>query len=239
MKKGDKPKDLSQSWWSKNKAKTMKSSGLGAALGAYEKQRIKPKSLAYYEACLKELGKLPAAVDKAKKLCDKKLHAETLEALGGYAAVISKEMNELAKEETDYTNRLSIFKSSRVALVKEIQQMNTDISKDETALTDAFKKLKEAVKKKDAKNANAIATQLRKDCTELVKDVNKAIDKCAPWRTGQPPYNQGALDAGDRDKAGGAKTLETINPLMAQIGDSKKEAERIPGEIDKELQKLG
>ena len=239
MKKGDKPKDLSQQWWSKNKAKTLKSTGLGKVLGAYEKLRAGTQSLKYFQDCYKELNKIPAAVEKSKKMCNEKLHAETLAALDGYSAVISKEMQALSKDETEYTKKLSIFKSSREKLVKELTDMHQKADQNCTLGKSGLKKLKEAVEKKDVATATKLANAVRSAGDTTVKIVEDAIKKCAPWRTGESPYNQPGLEMNDRDNAGGTKTLETINPLMVQLGSFKTDASKFGEEVDKLLKKLG
>lgn len=234
MKKGDKPKDLSQGWWSSNKAKTLKSTELGKALGDYAKVRAGSKSRAYFAACLKELSKVTAAVDKAKKACNATLHAETLEALGGYAAVISAEANQVAKEDSEYGGRLTIFQTSREKLVKQLQKMHGDLQTAVASAGDSYRKLKEAFGKKDDKAAAKLVGEIKTICAGIEKAVELAIETCAPWRTGEAPYNQGELDKDDRDKAGGTKTLEIINPLMVQVGGFGKNGVAILAKVNDE-----
>lgn len=239
MKKGDKPKDLSQKWWSKNKAKTLKSTGLGKVLEGYEKVRAGKPSLKYYQDCLKELNKIPGAVDKAKKMCNKSLHAETLDALGGYSTVIKKEMTDLSKEETDYTKRLSIFKSSREKLVKELTAIHKKTEDACSLAGSGLEKLKAAVSKKDVGMAGKLNAAIQKACETAIKNVEDGIKTCAPWRTGQAPYSQPDLDVMDRDNAGGTKTLDTINPLMVQLNGFKSDAEKHLKAAKEEMSKLG
>lgn len=238
MKKGDKPKDLTQQWWSKNKAVTLKSTGLGKALGDYEKVRKGAASLKYFQGCYKELNKLPAAVSKAKKMCLDKLHSETLEALGGYDAVIKQEMQALAKEETEYTKKLGIFKASREKLIKELTGMHKKADELCKLGKSGLSKLETAVSKKDLAMATKLAEAVRKAGEMAVTTVEDAIKACAPWRTGEAPYNQPGLDMNDRDAAGGTKTLETINPLMVELGSFKTDASKFGSEVDTLMKKL-
>ena len=239
MKKGDKPKDLSQAWWSKNKATTLKSTGLGKALGEYEKVRAGTPSLKYYQDCLKALNKLPAAVAKAEKACNAKLHKETLDALGGYKAVISKEAQEVAKEDTDYAKKLSIFKQSREKLIKTLSAALKKTSETYELGNSGLDKLKGAVEKKDVALAAKLKVAITTAAQSVEKQVAEAIKECAPWRTGEAPYSQPGLNADDRESAGGSKTLETINPMMVKFGDLKTDASRLPAAVQELMKKLG
>lgn len=98
MKKGATP-ELSQKWWSKNKATTLSKTGLGAALTRYE---VAVDDKFNFDKQLKELKGVNALVKKAVGKCNKKLHAETLAALGKYPDIIKKKAKELqAKKDAD------------------------------------------------------------------------------------------------------------------------------------------
>lgn len=88
--------ELKESWWSKNKAKTLGSTGLGKILKQYEAALVdlekeakndKPKaaSLEPFVKVEELLTKtLPAAVEAALRKCNKTLHKETIAILEEY-----------------------------------------------------------------------------------------------------------------------------------------------------------
>ena len=59
-----------------------------------------------------------------------------------------------------------------------------------------------------------------------------------PLANRRAPYNQPGLDMNDRDAAGGTKTLETINPLMLDLGSFKTDASKFGSEVDTLMKKL-
>ena len=108
MKKGATP-ELDSKWWSKNKAKTMKKSGLGAELKAFEVLKAKAElggqsdaevAQAYAKA-VAQLKKVKTKLPVALKACNDKLHKETIEAIKKYPKIIQAEetrMTQLAKD---------------------------------------------------------------------------------------------------------------------------------------------
>lgn len=90
MKANAKP-ELEQKWWSKNKAKTLKSTGFGKVLGEYETALKALEGTDAAEA-LKGHGtavdlltkKLPRAADAALKACSTRFHKETIACLETY-----------------------------------------------------------------------------------------------------------------------------------------------------------
>jgi hypothetical protein len=93
MKAGETPQ-LSEKWWSKNKAVTLGSTGLGKALKAFEVAKAKKDPVAMAIA----LRGLEPALKKAIQKCDKKKHAETLSALTKFPNLIVKEREEVVKQ---------------------------------------------------------------------------------------------------------------------------------------------
>ncbi len=238
MKKGDKPKDLSQSWWSKNKAKTLKSTGLGKALAAYAKVRAGKPSLQYYKDCLKELNTVLKNVEKAEKACNAKLHEDTIIALKGYQPLAKAEMTAINKEETDYTKRLTIFKKSREKLVKELKVLHKKAEENIKLGKSGLVKVNQAVDKGNTAMAAKLGSAINNAADGVLKTVETAIKTCAPWRTGEAPYSQPNLDVVDRDNAGGTKTLETINPIMVELNGFKSDAERLKKDLASTLKTL-
>ncbi len=90
MKKNAVP-ELNYKWWKKNKAVTMKASGLGKALTAFEAAEDQMD----WDKALKALSEVKKKVVVAIGCCDKKRHAETIAALKKYPAIIQKKEVEL------------------------------------------------------------------------------------------------------------------------------------------------
>lgn len=112
MKKNAIP-ELDSKWWSKNKAKTMKKSGLGAELKAFEVTRAKaevagpdPKEVAQaWMKALQQLKKVKAKLPVALKACNEKMHAETIAAIKKYPKVIQAEETRISGLVKDYAAR--------------------------------------------------------------------------------------------------------------------------------------
>jgi len=88
------PPDLSPDWWSKNKAKTLKPTGFGKALKAYEDAKAavkggKTSPLAGFKAVVDAADGIRAARDKAEKACMPKMHDDTKEALKAYTKLLT------------------------------------------------------------------------------------------------------------------------------------------------------
>ena len=91
MKKNAVP-EISQKWWSKNKPITLKATGLGKKLGAYETAlksfeaaKTPEEITTTYSIVETMIGTdLPGAVDTAKQKCNAKLHADTIACLVTY-----------------------------------------------------------------------------------------------------------------------------------------------------------
>ncbi|OUS38209.1 hypothetical protein A9Q94_03250 [Rhodobacterales bacterium 56_14_T64] len=90
MKKNAVP-ELNYKWWKKNKAKTMKTSGLGKVLTLYEAAEDQMD----WAKSLKALSEVKKKVVVAIGCCDAKTHAETIAALKKYPGVIQKKQVEL------------------------------------------------------------------------------------------------------------------------------------------------
>ncbi|MEM8591501.1 MAG: hypothetical protein AAGF13_03150 [Pseudomonadota bacterium] len=132
MKKGAIPQ-LDSKWWSKNKAKTMGKSGLGDELKKFEVLIAKAtasgqddKTIAkLYKGALDQLKvvkkKLPVAIDK----CNKKLHAETIEALKRYPKIILAEEKRLTDLVKTYAAKAAAPQSSTPAPKQKIGKPGT------------------------------------------------------------------------------------------------------------------
>ncbi|MEW9921695.1 hypothetical protein AB2B41_18970 [Marimonas sp. MJW-29] len=109
MKKGATP-ELDSKWWSKNKAKTMKKSGLGAELKSFETLKAKAELSGQTDAeiakayadTLKQLKVVKTKIPVAIKACNDKLHKDTVEALKKYPKIIQAEETRLTQLAKDY-----------------------------------------------------------------------------------------------------------------------------------------
>ncbi len=201
MKKGAIP-ELSQKWWSSNKGKTVPSTGLGEVLKTYEIE--KNKSSMDYEEMLKALEKVGPAVTKAIKKCNKTLHAETIEALERYPAVIEKEKKWIEKNYEAYQKKFLEEVEGKVPpqkmggpvvifernlgeqVTKKVGKLkNIDFKmgvKVKLTLNDDILDLMEKAKtKSDAafmtEEANDRCNKLIEDISKLLVDANGALDK--------------------------------------------------------------
>ena len=93
MKKGAKP-ELTQKWWSKNKAMTLKKTGLGQALKVYEDAKKSKDE----KRILQALKDAHVKVKVAYKACDKKQHPGTIGVLEKYDQMIKNEARDLDKK---------------------------------------------------------------------------------------------------------------------------------------------
>ena len=115
MKKNAIP-ELDSKWWSKNKAKTMKKSGLGAELKAYEvcKTRSEASGMSSADiakahmATLTQLKAVKTKLPVALKACNEKSHEETIAALKKYPKIILAEENRL-KALDHFNTALGLF----------------------------------------------------------------------------------------------------------------------------------
>ncbi len=83
--------ELNYKWWDKNKAKTLKKTGLGKALKEYEKDNPKDIhrcSFTDLKVCSDRLTEVQAVASKAVGACNKKIHGETMAALKTYDGVV-------------------------------------------------------------------------------------------------------------------------------------------------------
>lgn len=100
MKKNAIP-ELNYKWWKKNKAKTMKTSGLGKTLTAFE---VAEDQMDWAKA-LKALSEVKKKIVPAISACDSKLHSDTIAALKKYTGVIQKKEVELKGKQAAQAKR--------------------------------------------------------------------------------------------------------------------------------------
>lgn len=132
MKKGAKAQ-LSYKWWSDNKAKSLKKTGLGKALQVYEKaDRAADKHCKVEVLGIKynALRGVKAAAQKGVGLCIPKIHAETRAALKTYDGVVQTVADPLKAEIDRVQNelaRIQIISKSGTAAVDAAMKKFMDI----------------------------------------------------------------------------------------------------------------
>lgn len=170
------------------------------------------------------LDKVKGDVEKAKKMCNKKKHKETLDALEFYGPLINKEIKAIGVDSKEYNKKLSIFKNSRTTLLGVLDELEHKINRDYRAGELTFHKLEELVKKKQKadmyQKLSGFVTSSYKSVDEKTKE---SIRKITPWRKGQAPYSQPGLDKDDKGKSG-VEALLKINKLTKRIQDKQKSA---------------
>jgi hypothetical protein len=145
---------INQAWWKKEKPVTLKTTGLGAVMKKYQDAKGKITTLASkgkysgefagsvtpFEAAEAILdNEIPKAVDKAKGMCSKTFHKDTITVLDKYKAAITLEKNALQQLETAFNNTYK--QTHYTPLMNQATQVETGLK---TALQNAEKLSKEA-----------------------------------------------------------------------------------------------
>jgi chromosome segregation ATPase len=122
-----KPTDLSRKWWHDNKVMTLKSTGLGAALGEWEAGwklcQDKPKrNFAAYNAADEALKNVKKKVAEAKTACNRLLHKDTIAALDAYPALINSAQQDLDQARQQYQGYFDDWKRIRVDCKANMEQ---------------------------------------------------------------------------------------------------------------------
>ncbi|MEM7060822.1 MAG: hypothetical protein AAF557_24850 [Pseudomonadota bacterium] len=158
--------EISQKWWSKTKNKTLKSTGLGKQLGAYEKlisEVESPKNPEGLESAYTNSNKLiselmPKTVQAGLKAANKKLHKESIEALEDYK---KKLFPAEAKRLT--LIYLQNKKKMEVVSAAEGKKLNEEVSKCLNAANAAQTKMLNAMGGVDKARQVAMKAQKTKD----------------------------------------------------------------------------
>lgn len=234
MKKGATP-ELDQKWWSKNKAKTMKKSGLGDALKDYE---IAKDSLDYSDMLAKLALVKKKALFAKKSCCNKKLHSETVAALGKYDGVIKKEEKWITTNQKAYEEQFAKAVSGEIPMqkigkdvviwkrdigvevLKEIKPSNLDIefkAPMELKLNDDILDVLE--KEKDKVSPGLMGEEAEKRSKALVKSIVELLKKIDTALPSKSPQDQ------DKLLAAAEKSIEK------QLDDEVKLIEKIPNAL--------
>lgn len=194
-----KPTDLSQKWWKKHKAVTLKSTGFGKVLGAYEAALAKPNSKTNIQAMIKALKAIEPARSAAEKMCNKTLHKDTIAILAAYKELIVKESTKLQKRGADYEEDIKAWTKKRTDCVagmkKHEKDMETLVKKADATLQTARSTAangNDTDKARTVKLCNAMIAELKK-ARAAAKDT---MDTVRIAGTGPEPVH-----AEDRDPA--------------------------------------
>ncbi|MCY2996098.1 MAG: hypothetical protein NTY19_50855 [Planctomycetota bacterium] len=196
MKKNAQP-ELSQQWWSKNKATTLKSTGLGKALKAYEdaqKKRQLPEAV-------KALAAVIPVVKKALGMCNKSLHEETIAALEKYPKVIQTEKSRL--------EHLLVLEHAQDEVMSYLGMFGYRLE----ALPKLMDKTEKEVQSGDAKNAAYDYGQVQSKAESLLRDLRPASLKKELQRTAQ---TAGAKYS-DLDQTAISKKITSLATALKEI----------------------
>lgn len=207
MKKNAVP-ELNYKWWNKNKAKTMKSSGLGKALTLFEAAEDQMD----WDKALKALSEVKKKVVVAIGCCNDKLHKETIDALKKYPKVIQQKEAELKakmKAEQDRKKDASSAPAPKQKIGKDVVIWKRDIGA-------------EALKKYKARNIKGIkGFELQLKLNDDILDVLEAEgDLVTP-----------AYMAEDAEKVGQKVISDTV-ALLKKFDDAYDKVTK-PGDVAK------
>jgi len=186
------PTELSQKWWSTNKAKTLKSTGLGALLGKYETiwkecQGPPHRSLKKFAEAETALKAVEAGVAKAKSMCNAILHKETLGALDGYRPLIAKAKGQIESSKRDYEKIIKDWadfrKTTKTGMEQRQAEMNKLIEKADVGLKTCEQSAKAQIAE-GMKHSVNLAKSLIAELKAKQESINKYLET---WRTGKGP----------------------------------------------------
>ena len=125
MKKNAVP-ELNQKWWSKNKAKTLKKTGLGKALKDFEVA----EELMDHDRMLTALSDVKKKVAAAQQECSTKSHAETIAALKKYPGLIQKRETEIKAKKKQVAARSAAPAAPKQKVGKSVVIWKKDLGKE-------------------------------------------------------------------------------------------------------------
>jgi hypothetical protein len=221
------PTDLSQKWWHTNKAKTLKSTGLGAVLAVYETEWSKcegppDRCLEQFAKAEKALGKIEPAVKKAKSMCNKTLHKDTMTALDGYAPLIKRAGQELQRAQQVYQGYIDDWADIRfrtkAGMLKGQKEMEALLKKAEDTVT-VCEKSAQAQKNEFMAKSAALAKKVLAELKAKQQSIDETLSEArVPKNASVSPH------ADDRpNKAAGI--FEECRKIQEQIVGERKNAE--------------
>lgn len=118
--------ELNAKWWSKNKAKTMKKSGLGKALKNFEVA----EDMMDYDRMLKALSEVKKKLVVALKACNPRIHADTIAGIKKYPAIIQKRETGVKAKKKEAKARAAIPVVPKQKVGKSIVIWKKDIGRE-------------------------------------------------------------------------------------------------------------
>ena len=126
--------ELSEKWWKKNKAKTLRNEPLTAALKSYDRANSKRQRDGYAEdvkATLDALELVSKAIEATKKKCNSKLHKQTL----GHLDDLKKLAKVTKKQLDDHVKNVKTWFANFGPLVKSWLTAWTNVPKAPSSTT--------------------------------------------------------------------------------------------------------
>lgn len=214
--------ELSSKWWSNNKTKLMKSTGLGKALKTYE---IAADSM-NYDAALTALSEVKKKVAVAIKACGGRLQTDTLAALKRYPIVINKQEKKLTDLKAQFLrNQRAALQNQQSAPKK--QKLGSAVTIWERDISDLARKKGLPDWVKDFRNYKMKLT--------LNGDILDALEAEKDMVT--PAYMaEDAEKLGQRLALGIVKLAQNID--TASKGRSPQEVDKLRAQFGQEVKKL-
>lgn len=259
MKAGATP-ELGQKWWSKNKPRSLKSTGLGGVLGSYEKaykeleKALKSNDWTKIQPALDEVdnytGKLiPAAVKKAEGMCDKKKHKETLDALGKYPKVIQQQAIKTAvlikpvrtKIEGGFKNESKRIGGIAESGLKEANKLQDDARKIIGEMDKLVRSIQKSAGKADQKAMQTDADRAKTLMGDLAKNNKRLRDLHGEVRKARREwdYKPGTLNEGGKDPYGKfGDTVMTIEDGIEMKADETEDALKDAMKLENDIMKI-
>ena len=224
------PADLSQKWWSKNKAKTLKSTGFGKALKAYEdaKKSVdggKIAPLAGLQAAVDAADEVRKKRDAAEKACKKKLHDDTKQMLQAYTGLLTADAAKYVKQLSDMEKKVDACGKAAAQATGHFNKILKSMGAITKNYESARKAMDDAIKAGDKKKAAGLL--------KLAADFDGRVDKNkktyeATKKSLNDYLAKSGVDA--RDTMGVkaiAESMRLNGPLENQIAAAEKSAVKI------------
>lgn len=240
--KGSEKLKIDQKWWSKNKPVTLKSTGLGAAMKEYatartaaEKFSAKGEYATQVErekspiaVAREKLAEVMKTVTKAKSMCNKTLHKETIKVLSTGGDMEKAEAKDLTNLESTFNSTYQ--KNVIVPLDTQLKSATSDytklksdahacLKKAETDLSwvSGMVKYSQTVKKDDPTNVGEFK-KILSESTAKVKEIQKTkaiLDKL--HKTSETNIN--AVKAVINDRRIGNEEQKYFIPLVNKVNE--------------------
>lgn len=195
MAKITKAPNLTQQWWSKNKAKTLKSTGFGKSLKSWAEatkkfDAKKLHSLDEFDSLFSTFDKTIKVRDAALKACNKKLHKDTIEVLKSYDKLFMSSMKPYSARRSSYEARLLKWNGSAAKAMKELQaQAKRAIAVEKN--TQSLIKAANAAKLANDSSKTQAVKKLMKDFQSRAKDISTKSEQI--FKPFEDPVSSGLM----------------------------------------------